>query len=179
MADNAADDGSVAGIVEDNALDFASSQVATFCNQLADARIRIVVAALARGKSQKQAAAEAGVDRITLYRWCQQHPEIEQMAAMEADALARPPLLRLSANLDAAVDVLCAHTKGEVDGDIEVERLRQSAAKTTLGLLVKLIDRAAERRGEVVTTGSSKARELSTAELIERARELRRLQKGG
>lgn len=125
---------------------FENRHVATFCNGTGDSRIAIAVAALAEGKSYKLAAAAAGINSITLWRWCQKWP-IEAMAAAEAETRARPALLRMTAKLEAAAEVLAKHVDGDIDPDeIEVERLRHAAAKTLIGLVRDLMDRAAESR---------------------------------
>ncbi len=127
---------------------FENRHVATFCNGTGDSRIAIAVAALAQGKSYKLAAAAAGVNSITLWRWCQKWP-IEAMAAAEAETRAKPALLRMTAKLEAAAEVLAKHVDGDIDPEqIEVERLRHAAAKTLIGLVRDLMDRAAESRKE-------------------------------
>lgn len=125
---------------------FENRHVASFCNGVGDARIAIAVAALAQGQSYKLAAAAAGVNSITLWRWCKQYP-IEAMAAAEAETRARPALLRMTAKLEAAAEVLARHVDGEIAADdIEVERLRASAAKTLIGLVRDMMARSAEKR---------------------------------
>lgn len=171
--------------------DLENAVVATFCNDTADARVPLAVALYAQGKSGKEVAAALGIERTTLWRLCQQYP-IEQLAAAEAETRARPALLKLSANLEQAAEVICKATRGELDpepvgeGGISYARaqLQLQGAKTTVGLLAKLLERAQQQGRPPPITVPSQAgtQQKSAADIIAAAREAHRsraLGKGG
>lgn len=120
---------------------------------------------------------------MTLWRWCQQWP-LEQLAAAEADARARPALLKLSANLEAAAEVICKATAGELEPEVVGEggisyaraQLQLQGAKTTVGLLAKLLERAQQQGRPPPITVPSKAGAApkSAADIIAAAREAHR-----
>lgn len=118
-----------------------------------------VVIARAEGKSWKQVEAVTGVDYSTIWLWRREHP-IDRLVAQLALDTAKSALVRMTAKMEQAADVVCDHLDGtftatatEVDGqgtafkvvDYEAERLRAQAAKTMLGVVAKLIERAQEK----------------------------------
>lgn len=112
-----------------------------------------VVIARAEGKSWKQVEAVTGVDYSTIWLWRREHP-IDRLVAQLALDTAKSALVRMTAKMEQAADVVCDHLDGtftataldEQSGvrvvDYEAERLRAQAAKTMLGLVAKLIERA-------------------------------------
>lgn len=122
--------------LEDEARD---PEVANFCLSLPNARAGVVVLALARGLTKKEAAAKAGVDKGTVQRWCNQYP-IEEMALRETEALAMNGLRRLAGAMDEASAAIAAHARGEGLEDKGAAMLQQSACKfivQTIGPVLK------------------------------------------
>lgn len=126
----------------------AADLSSTLFNILQDERKVRAVLARAEGKSWKEVAAAAGVERTILWMWRYSHP-IDQLVAQLVLQGVKSAVVRITANAEDAADVVSAHLKGEVDPDmIEVERLKSAAAKTTLGVALKLAEKAAEMEQE-------------------------------
>ena len=189
MADNAAEDGSVEGEVVADVEGIASELFGV----LKDARKVRVVLERAEGKSWKQCAAAANVDVDTVIIWRHRHP-IDDLVARLILRAAKSPILRLIARMERAADVVCDHMDGTFEAttisvtkagneitvvDYDAERLKAGAAKTALGFATKILEYADKLGDDPDSKPGGKAREWTTAELLERAREMRRLQKGG
>lgn len=164
-------DGSVAGELVDDADDTLSE----LFGALGDARRVTVCLKRAEGASWKQCAAAAGVTDDTIILWRRRWP-MDELITQLTMRTARAGVVRIAARMEGAADAVCDHLDGTLKYDIDTERLRSTAAKTTLGLVLKLLE-VAPAQG----TSSAKQKangEISTAELIRRAREIRSLGRG-
>lgn len=125
--------------------------MAAFCAEVGDPRVAMAVAAMAKGLRFSEVCDAVNIDKTTLGRWRAQYP-LEQLAAVECQARARPAMMRLTANLEEAARVLERHTRGDVDRrNLGVERLRQGAARATIALVERVLATAEENRRDPST----------------------------
>ena len=128
----------------------------TLLNILQDERKVRAVLARVEGRSWKEVAQIAGVERTQLWSWRHTHP-IDQLVAQLVLQGVKSAVIRITAQAEEAADVISAHLKGEFGiatkdengdpilvADYDAERLRSAAAKTVLGTALKLVEAAAE-----------------------------------
>jgi hypothetical protein len=173
-----------AAITTDDDLD------ATLRNILQDERKVRAVLARAEGKSWKEVAAAAGVDRVQIWKWRHMCPFDQLVAKLVLDGV-KSAVVRITAQAEDAADVISSHLKGEFGiatkdengdpiliADYDAERLRSAAAKTVLGTALKLVEAAAEHERKQpmrpALPAQSGAQPLPTPEGAQAAERLRR-----
>lgn len=147
----------------------ANSLDSTLFNILQDERKVRAVLARAEGKSWKEVATIAGVERTMLWHWRHTHP-IDQLVAQLVVQGVKSAVIRITAQAEEAADVISAHLKGEFGiaakdeegntvlvASFDAERLRSAAAKTVLGTALKLVEAAAEHERKLPPVGSRPA----------------------
>ena len=128
----------------------------TLLNILQDERKVLAVLARVEGKSWKEVAIIAGVERTQLWSWRHSHP-IDQLVAQLVVQGVKSAVVRITAQAEEAADVISNHVRGQFGiatkdengdpiliADYNAERLRLAAAKTVLDTALKLVEAAAE-----------------------------------